>query len=313
MPRMTSAVFGIFCACVLAAAGGCRTPPDVHPFADATQSLTLAVNGTEADVRREIAKVDPARAGDFKKEWGHRLKAMEAMADYADSLVAVVDAGNQGGAAAEKVVGSVNTLLTTVSAAYPAGGVVAESLSKAVVAGYARYAKDRAAGTVAAALADADPAVQEVARILADDFDTMTSILTTLRSDEVTDFVTKAKASDPSFAAVESARSELRTVAGQAATNPSVLPQFAAVQDRIGKDVSRPDYIAYLARLKSIDDRYDRYDAVVRQAADLTRAWGRSHTSLIQASETSRTPGFQVLIEVSREMVQIYRESRKRP
>ena len=212
---------------------------------------------------------------------------------------------------ARQVAGSVNKFLGTVSSAYPAGSAVSEALTKGAVALYDRFAKDRAARSVAEALSQADPAVHEVADILAQDFKTMRRTLRTLRNEEEIAYVLKAKADDPQVAYVQSQRDEVAALRGRLASEPSLLGQFTATQDAIDKEQARPGYVKYLAGLREIDERYDRYAAVVDQAADLTRAWGQSHSKLIEASRAGRSPPFTVLVEMTREMLQIYREAKQ--
>ena len=48
---------------------GCAAPPDVHPFAGATQSLVFAVDSTATAMRKEISAFDATRAEEFQQEF----------------------------------------------------------------------------------------------------------------------------------------------------------------------------------------------------------------------------------------------------
>jgi hypothetical protein len=208
------------------------------------------------------------------------------------------------------VIGSVTTLLGTVSSVYPAGSAVTESFSKGAIALYARYAENRAALSVVGALRDADPAVQEVAVVLAEDFGSMKEILRTLRDRERLDSLVAAKVEDPQVAYVEGLRQELVELRAGMAGDESLLPRFLELLDRIDAEVARPGYRAHEAGLAAIDERFHHRAEIVDQAVVLTRAWGRNHGRLVEAAASKRTPAFAVLVELSREMLEIYREGR---
>jgi hypothetical protein len=291
---------------------GCSTPPNVQPFAESTQALNLSVSSTATNIHARIQPIDKELAAQFQKAWSHRIEAMAAMADYSDSLVAIVESANQSAQTAQQVFDSANALLGTIAKAYPGGDLVVDAVSKASTALCARYAKDRAASSVAAALRDTDPAIQDVAAALAADFATMKNILKTLRMDEEQQYLARFDRDDPSRLYLNLLRDQARYNAVLAATQPAIVPLLHESHALIGAEMARPWYAQHQAALKAIHDRYDRYDALVGQAAALTTAWGQSHAALIQAAQSNRTPAFRVLIEMTREMLQIYNEARKK-
>lgn len=292
----------------------CATPPDVQPFADATHSLSLAVGATSSFAQAGIAEVDAGVALDFQREWEHRIKAIDAMSEYADSLVAVVEAGGQGASAAQRVIDSAERFFGTLKVAYPLGSDVGSVLATGAVKAFELYAKDRAADTVAEAVDQADPAVQEVAEILSADFITMGSILQTLRQTELSEFITQSKVDNPLIAQVQTLEAEFqernkRLMDGM--TDPDLLKKVRDLLEVIERERAVPAYAEYKARLKAIEERYDGYEQVVNQAAALVRAWGQSHSKLAQAAKLGRPPTFQVLVEMSREMLEVFEEVRK--
>jgi hypothetical protein len=294
--------------------GGCATPPDVKPFSDSTQALTLGVGSVQKSVSDELARVnDAALTTQFHQEWDARVKAMNAMSDYAEALVGVVEAGNKGGETAQAVLDAGKEFLTTVGVAAPAGSAVATAVQDAVVLAFKKVVADRAAHTVADALKAADPAVQDVANALAADLPVMKKVLATLRTDALRDYTVKAKTApdDPLNAVrVADVSAQLGQLRRQQATQPSAADVRAKL-DELDHEMARPAYAKFLAEEKEINDRFDAYDRLIDQAADLTTAWGMSHKKLIAASAQNITPSFHVLIETTREFLEIYKEARK--
>jgi hypothetical protein len=255
---------------------------------------------------QEIRKLDKDLATQFDQAMEHRLKAMDAMSKYAESLVEVVEAGNHGAEAAQKVMASAKTLIDDVGAAFPGGSTVASALSQGAVKVYAAYSKQRAAQSVAKAIAEADPAVQEVAKALAADFATLEKIQVDLRNDELLALLQKTQAQGPAFPYLNTLLLKLKTA-------PADPPdQMRSLQDQIEAQRKQSWYIDYKASEKEINDRYDRYHALLQQAGTVTAAWGQSHSVLIDASKNNRTPAFRVLIELTHELTAVYRETRKK-
>ena len=299
----------------MVSAVACQTPPDVTPFADATAALDLSVHATERSVTAEIAAFDTTQADTFRSAWEKRLTVMRAMSEYSSSLVAIVQAARDSGETVKGVFDSVEKLFTTVGAVYPTGQV-ANALTSGTVAAYRAYANDRAAKTVSDALKVAAPAVQTVAEALAADFATLQGTLRSLRRAAITDYVTKQKQSNALIGSVQGLMNKFETLNGQIAddsTDASLLDAANALASLIESERALPVYAEYEAGLKSIGERFDGHMALARTAADTAGAWGDAHRALILAAEGRAAGGFQNLVALSQELLEIYNATRRTP
>ena len=78
---------------------GCAAMPEVGPFVDATVEMRSAVassgNAVEAALRQMPG--DQNYADNFARQWSTRVQAVDTLVDYAESLHAIVQAGQTGG------------------------------------------------------------------------------------------------------------------------------------------------------------------------------------------------------------------------
>ena len=156
---------------------GCRTAPDMRPFADATSQLSGSIKTAGRTV---VAEVD-AMSGNwdethrqaaektiegFGKNWEKHQKLADALVDYSASLAAIAEAGEQGEKSAKAVADSFKKLTDAVGAAFPQAkaGEVAVNLGSYL---YGKFAQDRAAKTLGESMNRLQPAIDETASILA--------------------------------------------------------------------------------------------------------------------------------------------------
>jgi hypothetical protein len=297
---------------LLASLAACASPPDVAPFAEATRTLHLAVTSTARSAHDAIAASDAELAQRFDVEWEHRIKAIEAMDEYARSLVTIVQAGEEGPAAARAVLDSASQLFATLGAAYPLASEVGRKLEVGAVAAYRAYAKDSAARTVGAALERADPAVEEVADVLALDFEAMARIFEDLRVGARTDHIAREKQAKPVIGHVQSLEDEFEELNARLAGqfDATLVPQAGELAELLERERALPEYVEYVDGLRAIEARYDAYDAAARTAADLVRVWGQSHADLVRAAELGRTPSFDTLLALTADLLEVYEETR---
>lgn len=169
----------------------CRTLPSLQPFADSTAELSLSVRAAgratvadaqelaadwdrEADrlasdegdaaakrIREQAAELTKS-AAELDAAWTATSRMMTAVADYSSSLAEIAAAGKQGRASAEAVGSSLKALLDGVGASFPVSGEVLALSTRA----YGYVAEARAAKSLAQALREAQPAVDEVAQVV---------------------------------------------------------------------------------------------------------------------------------------------------
>ena len=159
--------FCLASACVL---------PDVTPFVAATGDVQIAVKEAGSTATEELKLLDEKTAEDFSTElaqfaasWVLRDKAMTAMVVYADSLAAIVNAGNNGAEAVGKVIDSVTSFATAIGHPLPVGEVAFGVASDAIKLVASVIAKAKALNDLDEALMELQPVVDKLAELLQQD------------------------------------------------------------------------------------------------------------------------------------------------
>lgn len=183
---------------------GCGTIPDLQPFADSTSQVASAVRSsgklavTDArtlvtayaadarDARRvagEVsdkerpAKVSEAegleqsasrlkeRTGALELSWASNVRMIDAIVAYSDSLASIAAAGKKGQESAAATGAALKNLLSSFDAAVPIVGAVAEVAPIAAKL-YGQVAATLAAKSLEKAVIEAQPAIDDAARVL---------------------------------------------------------------------------------------------------------------------------------------------------
>ncbi len=165
-------------ALVVTLSSGCATLPNVSPFADATVQLRSAVitGGTAVETELRENSDLSKQADDFSKEWAARVRAMDALVKYSESLVAIVEAGKGGEQSARAVADSVKNLAGSLGIVIPAAGAVTVGTDAAVFI-YGQIANIRASKSLEEALVQAQPAIDHLVTHLSKDLKNIDDIL----------------------------------------------------------------------------------------------------------------------------------------
>jgi chromosome segregation ATPase len=167
---------------VIALLSACADIPDIKPFADATANLATATDKGYRQTEAQLAMLqaeNPDLQDQAKKSlqelhdrWKPTKEAMNALVGYTDSLAALADAGNTGKEAANKLTNSFEGLYGAVGQLVPLPGISAgvKTAFDAIGAVNGVIAKMRAHNSLKDAAEDAAPAVQVVAKVLAENF-----------------------------------------------------------------------------------------------------------------------------------------------
>ena len=154
---------------IAVSAAGCASLPDARPFVEATTQYRSAIVASGGAIEGELREIKAtAEAEKFAREWNVRVQATEALVEYARSLAAIVEAGNQGAASARRVADSVQKLAGAAGIALPAAPVVGTVTDVAAFV-YGQIASVRASSSLAAAIEAAGPAVDQIASTMAKD------------------------------------------------------------------------------------------------------------------------------------------------
>lgn len=300
-------------ALMLVLPAGCAIPPDVAPFAEATDALHLVVTSVGHEIAGDVQSEERDR---FREAWGHRTAATQAMADYAAGLVSVVEAGRAGRDSATKVVGGVKTLVSTVSDSYPAGSGTVDLITDGIVAVYGTFADDRAARTVADAIEYVSPAVRELASILAADLATMEQLVADQRRGELIalDARFAAEGDMRALNSLKQKRADTRDKA-VAEVDPTaraaLLEELDVIDALHERETAQTWYVEWTETRAAVNARHDRRRNAIRTAAATTVTWGRAHEQLAMAARTGRSPSFAVLIQLTDELLEAYAEARR--
>lgn len=164
---------------------GCATP-DLHPFATETASLGSAISAERAEVQGHFAKVvaraetrDPSdtRVKQLKEQqdkYANNAAAIDAVlsvaVDYSNTLVDLAAQGETGGQAVDSLAKSLQGLKSAVDIALPAAGTIPEWTANLIREVGTDVTRIQAQKSLAAALKEADPAVDKIAKAISEAF-----------------------------------------------------------------------------------------------------------------------------------------------
>ena len=269
---------------------GCAPLPDLSGYTAATSTVrqSVASAGTavssEADRAGEVmigpANIEALRKAkaEFDTSWAKNRRAMDAMVRYASSIEAIAAAGNQGaksaGAVADQLQGLIGALGLPIA---PAVGVVLNTGEKL----FAQLALVRAAKSLKASLAAADPAVRELQGILSDNI---------AEAERAHNQLVKAELDTIGFAApggfgdiIATDQSLGALAADHAAALRAELQTIADARVAIA-----PQLADYQAKRAAIEVRQRAARALFGASRDALTAWTEAHAELVIAINTRR-------------------------
>lgn len=157
---------------------GCRTPPDMRPFADATSQFTGAIKIAGRTVAAEIdamtAKWPPDQRAttdkiirQFNQQWAQRNALSDALLEYSVSLSAIAQAGEQGEQSARALADAFQKLCGAIAVAMPPAAAAVGAINIGAQL-YGRFARDYAAKTLGEGMKKLQPSIDETATVLSD-------------------------------------------------------------------------------------------------------------------------------------------------
>lgn len=281
---------------VLAALTGC-TLPDVTPFADATAQLRTAVMESGAVTAGAMAASHhPGDAKEFRTTWQDRLRLMDVLLAYSDSLASIVSAA-QGASQSTATLGeSIQRLADLVPAAQGAAVQAGVNLASVLinagiqVKGYHDLAK---------AVEAADGALAQVAQYLQQDLTDLKLLYLKASQDTEADL-------DNRYGPRESQRTRLTE------KRDAALQSFLASQsDDSAARLQTLD--ALVAATAAEHQEYvDARAAVLHQRATVLQmldkagqgvgAWRQAHADLQTAIRQKRQPNVRLILSTAAEI-----------
>lgn len=284
---------------------GCAPLPDLSGYTAATSTVrqSVASAGTavssEADRAGEVmigpANIEALRKAkaEFDTSWAKNRRAMDAMVRYASSIEAIAAAGNQGaksaGAVADQLQGLIGALGLPIA---PAVGVVLNTGEKL----FAQLALVRAAKSLKASLAAADPAVRELQGILSDNIAEAERAHNQLVKAELDTIGFAAPggfgdiiATDQSLGALaadHAAALDKALADGNRARAAALRAELQTIAD--ARVAIAPQLADYQAKRAAIEVRQRAARALFGASRDALTAWTEAHAELVIAINTRR-------------------------
>ena len=291
---------------LLAGLTGCASLPDVGPFVEASSQLRSAVAASGATVEAELRLITNATAADqLKKNWEERDRAFAAIASYAGSLEAIVDAGNEGAASAEKVADSVAGLANAAGIALPGSPeavAVGTDIAKFISA---QIARARAAKSLQKAMEQAQPAIVAIAHHIAADLSDLEDMFLAAATQADNNVRTGAEFS----ALIGYRNSLLKQIGTKDPADTATLGQQAQLAQLL--QATEEGYAKYLARRKEIQDRLRAGRVLIHTARLSANDWAVAHGNLITALRERRPINTASLIQAAVEIRDLIRKVRE--
>lgn len=289
----------------LVTTGGCAPLPDLSGYTAATSTVrqSVASAGTavssEADRAREVmigpANVETLRKAkaEFDASWAKNRRAMDAMVRYAASIEAIATAGNEGAKSAAEVADQLQGLIGALGVPIaPAVGVAVSTGEKL----FAQLALVRAAKSLKASLASADPAVRELQGVLSDNIADAERAYNQLAMAELGTIGFAAPggfgdviAADQSLSATAADRAAALDKAladGSAARAAALRGELATIAE--ARAAIAPQLADYQAKRAAIEARRRAARSLFGASRDALTAWTESHAELVIAINTRR-------------------------
>lgn len=311
------------CVALTLLLAACGTIPDLTPFADATSAVATGVHATHESLRGRLDELGLAREADaFSEQWAERLRAADALVEYADSLAAIASAGHSGRQDALALAGSLQGLLNVVEVWSPLSEVVVGVGVELATA----LAEVRAAAALEDALDAADPVVAAIADIIEKDLDRFAAVFPGLadaaRGSAIrrhgerhgTDrarynvmLTTRSKLADRIAVNVQRWAEKGRLPDGETSME-ALLGRLAAL-DRI-LVVEQAKVAALDAELDEIGTAFGRQERAVRATRRGVAQWRRVHARLAATVREGRSHlNVRLLMDVALQIRDVLRES----
>jgi hypothetical protein len=286
---------------------GCASLPSLGPFVDASNQLRAAVATSGTTVEAELRLMDGGTgfADQLKKEWEARNEAFAGIAAYSSSLKAIVDAGNEGAASAQKVADSVSGLAKAAGVVLPGSPeaiAVATDIGKFLGS---QIALIRGRKSLKDAMETAQPAVEAIAKLIGSDLKDLEEL-----------FIAAAKSNDNAVRTSDEFKNLVgyrRKLLEQIGNSDPTDPGSFDKQVKLGQmlEATGEWHGRYLAKRKEIDDRLRAGRALIQAATQSANEWGVAHGQLLTALKERRPVNTDSIIQAAVEIQTLVRKVRE--
>jgi hypothetical protein len=220
---------------------------------------------------------------------------MDGLVDYADALQSIVAAGRQGASSVGALADSVSQLAAAAGIVFPPAGAVvgATDVAKFV---YAQIALVRAASALEEALAQSQPAVEQIAHIIAQDLNDLgdvfqaanAAILLALQTEHNLDLGFRQGLVDERTTLYAKG---VGAFTAQERTRLKEINEFIAATNEW--------YGPYTRRRDDIERRLRAGQTLFQAAAETVARWGLAHHNLVRAVQERRPVSTQSLTQAA--------------
>jgi hypothetical protein len=281
----------------LALLGACTNLPDVGPFVQSTAEVRSAVitAGTVAVEELKHMPDGTTYAERLSAQWQARLRAMDGLVDYADALQSIVASGRQGASSVGALADSVGQLAAVAGIVFPPAGA-AQGVTDAAKFVYAQIALVRAASALEDALVQSQPAIEQIARTIAQDLDDLSAVFQ-LANAGILLALQKEHNLDLGFR--QSLVDERNTLyaKGVGAFTAQERTRLKEINEFIAS--TNEWYGPYTQRRDNIQRRLRAGQTLCQAAAGTVVRWGLAHNNLVLAVQERRPVSTQSLVQAA--------------
>ncbi|MHC4534549.1 MAG: hypothetical protein ACYS6K_11410 [Planctomycetota bacterium] len=279
-------------------ATGCTSLPDIGPFTDATHQLKVAVAQSGSTVSDELRYTEGGNqtADKLDEAWKERNQAFEAIAAYSDSLEAIVSAGNEGAQTAGELADSIQEFADAAGIVIPASPAAIKVASDSIKFLAQQIANTRAAKSLEEAMVKAQPAVEQIVKLIVEDLEDIDGI-----------FRAANKLVEINFKNSYATRISYRMVledfvlkADIADANDAVLKRLVQVNELL--DSTNSWYSEYKQGLEQNQNRLRVGRALIKTAQASVQQWVTAHKQVVNALKNRRPVSTESLLEAAVEI-----------
>lgn len=292
-PSIAGRLILIFC---WVAVSGCQLP-DLGPYVGGTAELKAAVAAAGAAVEQDLRNLPDGaeRADKLRLLWAARNQAMSALLRYAQSLDAIVAAGNSGAESAGKMADAVQELAGAAGVALPGGAAAAGVAIDTARFIYSQIALVRAAKHLEKALEEAQPAVERIAELMRSDLKDLDELVQATHQLMAMKVVAENNAMAGYRATLFKALHQTRDL-----SNPMAREELEQLS-RLVADVE-VRHAVYLDKLEVIDARQRASRQLISATGSALDAWAAAHADLVAAVRKRRTVNTLALVAAAVEV-----------
>jgi len=279
-------------------ATGCTSLPEIGPFTDATHQLKAAVAQSGSTVSDELRYTEGGKetADKLDEAWKERNRAFEAIAAYSDSLEAIVSSGNQGAQTAGELADSIQEFAEGVGIVIPASTAAVNVASDSIKLLAKYIANTRAAKSLEEAMVKAQPAVEQIVKLIVEDLEDIDGI-----------FRAANKLVEINFKNSYATRISYRKVledfvqkADIADANDAVLKKLVQMNELL--DSTNSWYSEYKQGLEQNQKRLRVGRALIKTAQASVQQWVTAHKQVVNALNNRRPVSTESLLEAAVEI-----------